>query len=193
MPLPPILGAALALLIGSALVGCGDDKIYEAKVIVIEAGPPAPIAVALVTTDLRTPEDIDSMRFEQLYADADFARWTSSHELGPTDLVLPAAFYLNSGATARVRVTAWKGATALLVDEAVVDWPAAESMAFDLRLDRACLGQVAQDAAGAVRSSCAPGQTCRGGSCVSIDRNRELRPWTGDVDAALAAAPLGDQ
>jgi hypothetical protein len=186
-----VLRAALPLILGRALLGC--DKQYDVTTAIVTEVPRPPDLFAVMTTDLRTPEDIDSLRVEQLYADADIARWSQGYELGPTDLLLPAAAYMSSDSRVRARVTAWKGASALVVDEAMVDFPTTESMAFELRLDRACLGQVIQSGDGTARSSCPTGQTCSGGSCVPIDRNRELRAWTGDVDAALAAAPLGDQ
>jgi len=138
-----------------------------------------------LTTDLKIPQEIDSLKVEVVDADVPgYPHWQKDYELGASGLTLPATVTLPgvAGSHVRYRVLVWKGVTAVLFAEAIVTTPAAAALIVAQRLERVCSGFAATSASGEVTSTCPDKQACRAGACASIDRTQEQFPLL-EIDA----------
>ena len=166
--------AALTGVSVFSLVGCQAQDTHPVQVV---EGPELDIALS---TDLSTPADIDSIRIERWVPSIPSTPLsTEEHELGPTGLTLPTVLYWSGlsqpafDRTVDIRVVAWRGTHPSVFAEALFTMPDAGSMLVPLVLEARCIGQVQVLADSSFASSCPALQTCRGGSCESIDRRSE--------------------
>lgn len=146
---------------------------------VLPATPNPELDIAL-STDLAVPQEIDSIRIERSVPGVSTRSIsTEEHQLGPTDLELPAILRFQeytqpaSDRSVGVRVIAWKGTTPLVLAEAQFTFPDVGTVVVPLVLEAACAGRVKTLDDASLASSCPDSQTCRDGQCESIDRRAE--------------------
>ncbi len=147
-----------------------------------------------IDTDMAIPKDLDTVRIEVVAAGV--LQLGADYALGAGKLTLPATLALlpgkNPADPVTVRVIGKRGTTTRTLREVVTTVPTDRLATLRMPMEWLCVGTVKDDASGGLASSCAAGQTCAGGACVSSTVDATTLPTYRDADVFGGGTATGE-
>jgi hypothetical protein len=157
----------VVLLACLALVSCKKDTL-----------PAKGELMLAISTDMQVPKDFDSIHVEvRTYGSVQFS---NDYKVGRGFLMLPATLGVvvgkNPSQPVTIRVSSSQAGTVRTLREIVTTVPGDRVATLYVPIQWLCLDQVTTNGAGEVSSSCASGETCVSGSCVTTQVDSTTLP-----------------